>query len=479
MKGRIATTSAAALRLEGAAAGFTLVELMIAMTISLLLMSALVSVFVNSSRSSSELAKTNAMIDNGRSALLLLETDLEHAGFWGGYIPQFDDLTSTVVPGDVPTIVPNPCKTYATWDGNYVTAAIGIPVQSYDALPAGAGCLAPLVQRAGTDVLVVRHSEVCLPGAANCDPNVAGALYFQTSFCAAEQNAGTAQGGSATTITLSAGASTTLGAYVGLMLRTTGGTGAGQFAQVSSYGAGQVATVNDPWAVVPDNTTTYAFSYVLGTTAFPLYQRNCVGTGTPPATTLPITGGTISNQRKFISNIYYISNFPNPDYPGQVIPTLVRSPFDLAGGVLAQQAPVPLIDGVEGFRVVIGVDDVSKTGAPVDYTAAVNWANPNNLVLPTNRGDGVPDVYVRCTTAAPCTLSQLMNAVAVKVYMLVRDRDPTLGYVDPKTYCLGEPNANGSCPAASQYTPNDAYKRHMYVTTVRINNVAGRRETPP
>jgi prepilin-type N-terminal cleavage/methylation domain-containing protein len=458
------------------AAGFTLVELMIATTISLLLMSALVSVFVNTSRSSSELAKTNAMIDNGRSAALLLETDIEHAGFWGGYIPQFDDLTSTVVPGDVPAIVPNPCQTYATWDGNYVTALVGIPVQSYDTLPAGAGCIAPLAQRAGTDVLVVRHSEVCLPGAANCDPNVAGALYFQTSFCAAEQNAGTAQGGAASSITLSAGASGTLGAYNGLMLRTTSGTGAGQFRQVSSYGAGQVATVNDAWAVVPDNTTTYAFSYVLGTTAFPLYQRNCVGTGSPA--TLPITAGTAANQRKYISDIYYISNFPNPDYPGQVIPTLVRSSFDLTGGVLAQQAPVSLIDGVEGFRIVIGVDDISKSGAAVDYTAAVNWANPNNLVLPTNRGDGFPDVYVRCTTATPCTPYQLMNAVVVKVYMLVRDRDPTQGYVDPKTYCLGEPNANGTCPAASQYTPADSYKRHMYVTTVRINNVAGRRETP-
>jgi type IV pilus assembly protein PilW len=115
----------------------------------------------------------------------------------------------------------------------------------------------------------------------------------------------------------------------------------------------------------------------------------------------------------------------------------------------------------------------------VDYTQAVTWANPSNLVLPTNRGDGVPDQYVRCTTAAPCTAYQLTNAVAVKVYMLLRDRDTTPGYADTKTYCLGEPNPNGTCPAGSQYTPNDNYKRHMFITTVRIANVAGRRETPP
>src|SRR5215472_2074604 len=245
------------------ARGFTLVELMIAMTISLLLMTALVAVFVNTSRSSNELAKTNSMIDNGRFAVQLLQSDIEHAGFWGGYVPQFDDLTSSAVPGDVPAAVPNPCQTYATWDSAYVTEAVGIPVQSYDTLPAGAGCLTPLVQVAGTDVLVVRHAEVCVPGVGNCDANVAGALYFQTSFCAAEQNAGSAQTASASTITLATTASTTAGAYVGMMLHTTGGTGAQQFRQVSAYNTSNLATVNLPWGIIPDATTTYAFAYVL------------------------------------------------------------------------------------------------------------------------------------------------------------------------------------------------------------------------
>src|SRR5438128_11986550 len=83
-------------------AGFTLVELMIAMTISLVMMAALVGVFVNTSQSAREMSKTNALIDNGRFAVELLQADLEHGGFWGGYVPQFDDLTASVVPGDVP-----------------------------------------------------------------------------------------------------------------------------------------------------------------------------------------------------------------------------------------------------------------------------------------------------------------------------------------------------------------------------------------
>src|SRR6185312_10243580 len=161
---------------SGAQRGFSLVELMIAMTISLVIMGALVAIFVNSSNTSREMAKANAMIDNGRFVIQLLENDIQHAGYWGGYVPQWDDLTASVAPGDVPTAVPNPCQPYAAWDTNYVNSLIGIPLQTADTLPAGAGCVGALIQHAGTDVLVVRHAEVCVTGAANCNTDVAGAL---------------------------------------------------------------------------------------------------------------------------------------------------------------------------------------------------------------------------------------------------------------------------------------------------------------
>jgi len=451
------------------------------MTISLILMLALVGIFVNSSNSARELAKANGMIDSGRLVIQVLENDIGHAGYWGGYIPQWDDLTASVAPGDVPTVVPNPCQAYTTWDSNYVTSLVGIPVQTNDTLPVGAGCVGGLAQHAGTDVLVVRHAEVCVPGAVNCNADVAGALNLQVSSCSAEQNAGNVQmtvNATTSTVTLAGNASSVNGAYVGLVFHTTSGTGAGQFRRISAYnGATQVATVSTPWTIGLDSTTTYAFPYTLATNSYPLHLRDCVGTGTPP--TLPLTGGTAADKRKFISNLYYIADYPNPDNPAQPVPTLVRSQFDLVSGTLAQQAPVPLIDGVESFKVVLGVDNISKSGAAVDYSQAIVWADPNNLVLPTNRGDGAADQYIRCSTAAPCTVAQLMNVVSAKIYLLMRDRDMTRGFTDTKTYCLSEPNPDGTCPAASQYTPNDNYKRHLFVTSVRIVNVSGRRETPP
>jgi len=456
-------------------AGFTLIELMIAMTISLLMLVSLVSIFANVSRSNSEMAKTNSLIENGRFAMQLLEQDLVHAGYWGGYLPQFDDLSASGVPGDVPAAVPNPCLPYANWDSAYRSSLLGLAVQSSETLPAGAGCLAPLAARPGTDVLAIRHAGTCVPGVGSCDADVANQLYIQSSFCAAERNAGTAQSATGNTIQLSAGASAVNGSYNGMTIRTVTGTGAGQNRAITAYNGGtKVATVSTPWAVLPDASTAYSFEYMLGTNVYPLHRRDCVGTGTPA--TLPITAGTLADKRSLVSNLYYISDVAHPDRAGELVPTLMRSQLDL----LAHQAPVALIDGIEAFRVELGIDNVSGSGEAVDYTTAIEWANPTTETSPTNRGDGVPDEFIRCTDAVPCTAAQLANVVAVKLYVLARSRDTTPGYTDTKSYCLGEPNADGSCPAANAIAAaNDQYKRHAFSTSVRLINISGRRETAP
>jgi prepilin-type N-terminal cleavage/methylation domain-containing protein len=472
---RMTTRAAGAHR--SAPGGFTLVELMVAMTISLLLLAALVSIFLNTSRSQSEMVKMNGLIENGRIAIQIMQDDLVHSGFWAGYLPGFDDLTSTLAPDDAPTTIPNPCQLYPTWDSVYRFSLLGVPVQSADVLPAGPGCLAPALLRVGTDVLVVRHVDTCVPGVGNCEADMVGRLYFQSSFCAAERNAGTVQAAASNSVTLAPTASAVDNAYTGVTIRIASGLGAGQHRAISAYdGATRVATLSTPWTVIPDNTTQYAFDYALGTNSFPLHQRDCVGTGTP--TTLPITAGSIAEKRRYISNIYYITDVPHPERVGEVIPTLVRSRFDLSAGTLAQQAPEALIDGVEAFRVELGIDEVSDSGDAVDYTAAIDWADASKT-SPTNRGDGAPDQFVRCTTAAPCSAAQLSNVVAVKLYVLARTRDRTPGYTDSKSYCLGEPAADGSCPAASTIAAaNDNYKRHVFTTSVRLTNISGRRETP-
>ena len=122
------------------------------------------------------------------------------------------------------------------------------------------------------------------------------------------------------------------------------------------------------------------------------------------------------------------------------------------------------------IRVELGVDDLSETAAPVDYTTPVSWVDPDTRTTAANRGDGVPDdAFVSCTTAVPCVAGDLVNATAARFYVLARSREPSQGYTDSKTYTLGDTVLGPF---------NDGFQRHLFVTTVRLPNVAGRRITP-
>lgn len=195
--------------------------------------------------------------------------------------------------------------------------------------------------------------------------------------------------------------------------------------------------------------------FVLDTAGFTLLRRDCA---TPAET------------RRFMSSIYYVRDYAVA--AGDGIPTLMRSQFDLSpGGALEHQAAVPLIEGIEGFRVELGTDVISETGDVIDYTTAIDWADPDTRTTPVNRGDGVPDdAYVRCTALAPCTADQLMNVSAAKLYVLARSREPSQGHTDTKTYTLGADTVLGPF--------NDSFQRHVFVTTIRLPNILGRRITP-
>lgn len=70
---------------------------------------------------------------------------------------------------------------------------------------------------------------------------------------------GTAQAGAASTITLSAGATSVTNAFVGCTIVITGGTGLFQVRRIIAYnGTTKVATVDRTWGTNPDNTSTFA-----------------------------------------------------------------------------------------------------------------------------------------------------------------------------------------------------------------------------
>ena len=175
--------------------GLSLIELMVALALGIVIVAALSELFVNISRTNLEMARTNSQIENARFSMLFLQDDIVHAGFWGAYVPQFDDLSLTDIPDDVsvlggtPLAIPDPCKPYEEWDDvgdadyvSYRNELIGIPLEVTSAAPGTCGGIV-VFQEPNTDVLVVRHAETCEPNIGNCDDTgTAGQLYFQPSF---------------------------------------------------------------------------------------------------------------------------------------------------------------------------------------------------------------------------------------------------------------------------------------------------------
>ena len=104
--------------------GFSLIELMVALTIGLLISMALGTLFLHISRSNDEMAKANSQIENGRFAMQILQDDIVHGGYWAGHVPKFDDFTYSGIPDDVPGAVPNPCLSYipANWTADTLKA---------------------------------------------------------------------------------------------------------------------------------------------------------------------------------------------------------------------------------------------------------------------------------------------------------------------------------------------------------------------
>ena len=155
--------------------GLSLVELMIALTLGLIVLGAMVTVFASSSSSRQEIERASRQIENGRYAMQLLSDDLRLAGFYG-------ELNVKPYYGTPPAVMPDPCSTaVADW-----VAALTVSIQGFD-LGAGAplGC-SGANRIPNTDVLVVRHVSPCEAGVGTCDGAAAGQPYIQVAKCGTE-----------------------------------------------------------------------------------------------------------------------------------------------------------------------------------------------------------------------------------------------------------------------------------------------------
>ena len=147
--------------------GLSLVELMVSMTLSLLLLTALATLYFNTSRARNAFANSGEQIENGRYGLDIMSRELELAGFFG---------PSNVAGGAVVS-APDLCATDAASLGfSGSPATVPLAVQGF-APGALAPCLPNLLP--GSEILAVRRVSTTPVSAA-----AIGTPYLQASYCA-------------------------------------------------------------------------------------------------------------------------------------------------------------------------------------------------------------------------------------------------------------------------------------------------------
>ena len=171
--------------------GLSIVELMISITLGLLVLAGLTTVFVTASESQRELQRSAQQIENGRYAMDLLTQDLHLAGYYGRYSGYADGTT-----------IPDPC---ITGNATALAADLSVPAQGFIAADqssrpslTGTTCATPLPSAnlyPGSDILVIRRAETTslryptdglTPTVTSADVAVSNEAYLQTDPATAE-----------------------------------------------------------------------------------------------------------------------------------------------------------------------------------------------------------------------------------------------------------------------------------------------------
>jgi type IV pilus assembly protein PilW len=341
--------------------GLSLVELMIGMAIGLIMLAALGSLYVSTSKGRQEFNKTSEQIENGRYALEAITRDIDMAGFYGraGLSPSV--LNSTAIS----YTLPNLCTVAQAQMGfsatsNSATVPVGVA-----GLPTTATTPSCLPNRtSGTEILTVRYAA-------------------------------------------------------GVTTATPSGTD--YYVQLSNCRLDAVPLVYDASA-----------------TNLNLQTRACTGAK--------------AEIRKYVMRTYYVADCDVCSGSGDGMPTLKVAEFN-NGSIQVSS----LVRGIQDVHYSYGVD-TDGNGAPDCY---VDDPAIDNSATCTNSGS--------YSWTAPAV--NWSNVTAVRIALLSRNVDPSVGWKDTRTYDLGRAAVDGPY--------NDGYKRHVYGTLARMWNMGGMRESYP
>jgi type IV pilus assembly protein PilW len=473
--------------------GFTLAEVLVALGIAAILMSALATIFASTVTTRQQVLRDGQKIESARFSLDTLSEDIRLAGYWGNYTPAggwasvkwqavtaFEkDSTATckVTPltagfknlGEV-TAMSAAMRTALGIVSHSVT--LPVPILGFEAHSGGVTqalttnmtpCLPSYLP--GTDVLVIRRARTTQ---ATAGALTAAKTYLQPSGCSSEIGS------------------------------------------------------ND-------------FRVGLGTATFNLTRLGCASTPVAPIWEL-------------ITRVYYVAS---ENESGDAVPTLKM--IDLSGG---SSTPVTIAPGVVDFHLEYGLDvsgtewkaTTAVTAGEVRH-ASCNWTYATDPV-PTpykttcrytsnsagNTGTISPSLNPRISVAGTTTVSDgaitwtyaglvdgsvddyavsatspqryywdagssdivtstpaantrgtalgspwgsgmgWEDVVAVKLWVVVRDIESTAGYTNSKTYVLGSISIPAATINARAPSGSAAYRYKSSGATVKVVNSSGRRE---
>ena len=314
--------------------GFSLIELMISMVISMLIAGALALVFMKVGETNREQFKASQQIENGRFAVDLMGNDLRHAGYYGefGGLPSASGFAALPDPCDV-SLFPAGDITTAT-----TTSPLAFHVQGYNAAALTTALTIPTAcqswidatsLKAGSDILVVRRLDTiplidleASPARSSATPE-AGAIYAQT--------------------------------VTGTM----------------SLQSGSGAAIDQTKTAAGAASTLLRKDYTQATAGSPLVRPTIA-----------------ANIRKLRVHVYYVSTCRKGSGANgkcastdDSIPTLKRLELTVTSGTPPEptMTVVPLVEGVEFLKIRYG-NDSSLDGTADSYAAAPALADWQNIV---------------------------------------------------------------------------------------------------
>jgi type IV pilus assembly protein PilW len=152
--------------------GMSLVELMLSLTIGLFLIGGAITLYLESRQNMRVTDAIDAMQEDARFALAMIEPDVALANYWGvhNWASTIERRARDIDPitKDVP--IPNDCT--PTW-----AIDVDAPVEGQNGVDPGWACLSAPDYKTGTDILVVRHAEEDAIDAANLE---LGKMYIRS-----------------------------------------------------------------------------------------------------------------------------------------------------------------------------------------------------------------------------------------------------------------------------------------------------------